>query len=165
MGVVARLLTAETCDRWVASSTHVIKVHQSGTIFRRWGAEALCKGRRSKAWKHFLHQSKCRFGLGWRQSGASGVAHHVPVRFYKGFICLSVPGRLACGLIPSFGVVEVGGSISEQCDLVMECWVKSALELDDNSFVIIIFRQVGELLKVVNIVINWVLGLVLAGSF
>ena len=93
------------------------------------------------------------------------VVHHIPVHFYKGFICLSVPGHLACSLIPSFGVVKVRGPISEQCDLVLECWVKSMSELDDDSFVVVIFHQVGELLEAVNIVINWILGLVPAGSF
>ena len=94
-----------------------------------------------------------------------GVAHHISVHFYKGFICLSVLGHLACSLVPSFGVIEVGGPISEQCDLVLECWVKSASELDDDSFVIVIFHQVGELLEAVNIVVNWILGLVPAGPF
>ena len=94
-----------------------------------------------------------------------GVAHHTSVCFHKGFICLSVPGHLACSLVPSFGVVEVGGPISKQCDLVLKCWIKSVSGLDDNSFVIIIFCQVGELLEVVNVVVNWVLGLVPAGPF
>ena len=162
---MARLLTAETCDHWVAFSMHLINVHQSGTIFQRWGAEALCRGGWSEAWKHFPHQSKCHFGLGQRWSGAYGVAHHTPVHFYKGFICLSVPGHLACSLVPSLRVLEVGGPISEQCDLVLECWVKSMSELDDDSFVIVIFHQVGELLEAVNIVVNWIFGLVPAGPF
>ena len=163
--IVARLPTAETHDHWVALSMHVINIHQSRTIFQRWGAEALCRGRWSKAWKHFLHQSKCHFRLEWRWSGAYGVAHHILVRFYKGFICLSVLGHLACSLVPSFGVIQVGGPISEQCDLVLECWIKSMSELDDDSFVIVIFCQVSELLEAVNIVINQILGLVPAGPF
>ena len=65
----------------------------------------------------------------------------------------------------AFGVIEVGGPISEQCNLVLECWVKSALEFDDDSFVVIIFHQVSELLEAVNIVVNWILGLVPAGPF
>ena len=79
------------------------------------------------------------------------------VHFYKGFVCLPVLGHLACGLIPSFRVIEVGGPISKQCNLVLECWVKSTLELDDDSFVVIIFHQVSEFLEAVNIVINWIL--------
>ena len=165
MSIVARLLTAETHDCWVAFSTHVINVHQSGTNFWRWGAEALCRGRWSKAQKHFLHWSEHCFRLGWRQSGAYGVTHHVSVHFYKGFICLSVPGHLACSLIPSFRVIEVGGPISEQCNLVLECWIKSMSELDDDSFLIIVFCQVSEPLEAVDIVINWILGLVPAGPF
>ena len=94
-----------------------------------------------------------------------GVAHHIPVRLHKGFICLSVPGHLACSFVPSFRVIKIWSPISKKCDLVLECWVKSMSELDDNSFVIVIFRQVGELLEAVNIVINWILGLVPAGSF
>ena len=93
------------------------------------------------------------------------VAHHMLVCFNKDFICLSVLGHLACGLIPSFGLIEVRDPISEQCDLVLECWVKSTSELDEDSFVIVIFCQIGELLEVVNIVINWILGLVPAGPF
>ena len=93
------------------------------------------------------------------------VAHHVLVHFYKGFICLSVPGHLACSIVPSLRVIKVGGPISEQCDLVLECWIKSVSELDDDSFLIVIFCQVGELLEAVNIVINWILGLVPAGPF
>ena len=165
MSIVARLLTVETHNHWVALSTHVINIHRSGTIFQRWGAEALCRGRWSKAWKHFPHCSKCCFGLGWRWSGAYGVVHHVSVHFYKGFIHLSVPGHLSCSLIPSLGVIEVRGPISKQCDLVLECWIKSTSELDDDSFVIIVFCQVGELLEVVNVVVNWILGLVPAGPF
>ena len=38
-------------------------------------------------------------------------------------------------------------------------------EIDDNSLVIIIFCKVNKLLEVVNIVVNWILGLVPAGSF
>ena len=125
----------------------------------------MCRDGWSEAWRHFLHQSECHFGLEWRQSGAYGVVHHVSVHFYKGFVCLSVLGHLACSLIPSFGVVKVRGPISEQCDLVLEGWIKSSLELDDDSFVIIIFCQVGELLEAVNIVVNWILGLVPAGPF
>ena len=91
--------------------------------------------------------------------------HHVLVYFYKGFVCLSVPGHLACGLVPSFGVVKVGSPIPKQCDLVLKCCIKSASELDDNSLVIITFHQVSELLEVVNVVVNGILGLVPAGSF
>ena len=91
--------------------------------------------------------------------------HHVSVHFYKGFIHLSVPGHLSCSLIPSFRVVKVGSPISKQCNLVLECWIKSMSELDDDSFVVVIFHQVSELLEAVNIVINWILGLVPAGSF
>ena len=165
MSIVARLPTVETHDRWVALSRHVINIHWSGTIFQRWGAEALCRGRWSEAWKHFLHQSECRFGLEQRQSGVYRVVHHISVRFYKGFIWLSVLGHLACSLVPSLGVIEVGGPISKQCDLVLECWIKSVSELGDNSFLIIIFCQVSELLEVVNIVVIWILGLVPAGPF
>ena len=144
---MARLLTAETHDCWVALSMHVINIHRSGTIFQGWGADTLCRGGWSKAWKHFPHWRKCYFGLGRRWSGAYGVAHHVSVHLYEGFVCPSVPGHLMCSLVPSFRVIEVGGPISKQCDLVLECWVKSTSELDDNSFVIVIFHQVGELLE------------------
>ena len=76
-----------------------------------------------------------------------------------------VPGHLVCGFVPSFGVIEIGRPIPKQCNLVLKCQIKSMSELDDNSLVIIIFHQVNELLEVVNIVINWILGLVPAGSF
>ena len=46
--------------------------------------------------------------------------------------------------------------VSEQSDLVLECWIKSTSKLDDNSFVIIVFCQVSELLEVVNVVVNCV---------
>ena len=115
------MLTAETHDRWVAFSTHVINIHQSGTIFQKWGAEALCRGRWSEALKHFPHRSECHFRLGQRWSRTYGVVHHVSVCFYKGFICLSVLGHLACSLIPSLGVIEVKGPISKQYNLVLEC--------------------------------------------
>ena len=125
----------------------------------------MCRGRWSKAWKHFLHQSECRFRLERRWTRVYRGVHHVSVHFHQGFICLSVPGHLACGLVPSFRVIEVGGPISKQCDLVLECWIKSASELDDNSFVIIVFCQVSELLEAVNVVVNWILALVPAGPF
>ena len=125
----------------------------------------MCRDRWSEAWKHFPHRSECHFRLGQRRSGAYGVVHHILVHFYKGFICLSVLGHLACSLVPSFRVIEVRGPISKQCNLVLECWIKSVSELDDNSFVIVIFCQVGELLEAVNIVVNWVLGLIPAGPF
>ena len=108
MSIVARLPTVETYDHWVALSMHVINIHQSGTIFWRWGAEALCRGRWSEAWKHFPHQSECCFGLGWRRSRAYGVVHHIPVHFYKGFVCPSVLGHLACGLIHPLGSSKSG---------------------------------------------------------
>ena len=134
MSIVARLLTVETHDCWVALSAHVINVHRSGTIFQRWGAEALCRGRWSEAWKHLPHQSKCHFGLGQRRSGACGVAHHVSVCFYKGFVCLSVLGHLVCGLIPSFGSSKLGAP-----SLSSATWFWSAgLSLHQNLMTIVL---------------------------
>ena len=79
------------------------------------------------------------------------VAHHILVCFYKGFICLSVPGHLVCSFIPSFRVVvEVQSPIPKQCDLVLKCWIKSSPELDDDSLVVVIFCQVSELLEAVK---------------
>ena len=54
---------------------------------------------------------------------------------------------------------------SKQCNLILECWVKSALEFDHNGFVIIILCKVYELLESVNVVVNRVLALVPAGAF
>ena len=122
--------------------------------------------------RHFLHFSITIFHIGVNVTldlGRGGVEHmELHIMFW--FISMkasfaSVPGHLVCGFIPSFGVIEVRCPISEQCNLVLECWVKSASELDDDSFVVIIFCQVSELLEAVNIVVNWILGLVPAGSF
>ena len=67
--------------------------------------------------------------------------------------------------IPSLQISEVQSAISKQCNLILECWVKSASEFDHNGLVIIILREVYELLESVNVVVNRVLALVPAGAF
>ena len=160
-------LAADSRSMWrLGCLFHACDQHPLGWgQFLKVKAGALHRGGQSEAWKHFLHRSKYHFRLGQRWSGAYGVAHHIPVCLHKGFICLPVPGHLACSFVPSFRVIEIWSPIPKQCHLVLKCWIKSVSELDDDSLVIIIFHKVNELLEVVNIVINQILGLISAGSF
>ena len=75
--------------------------------------------------------------------------------------CFLILKNPPSSFIPSFWISEVGGAISEQCNLILECWVKSTSEFDHDGLVIIILRKVYELLESVNVVVNWVLALVL----
>ena len=93
------------------------------------------------------------------------VMCHTSVCFYKGLVCFLVLENPPSGFIPSLRISEVQSTISEQCNLILECQVKSALEFDHNGLVIIIFRKVYELLELVNVVVNQVLALVPAGAF
>ena len=85
------------------------------------------------------------------------VACHTSVCFYEGLVCFLVLKYPPSSFIPSLQISKVQGPISEQCNLILECRVKSASEFDHNGLVIIILRKVYELLESVNVVINLVL--------
>ena len=93
------------------------------------------------------------------------VACHTSARFYEGLVCFLILKNPPSSFIPSLWISEVRGTISEQCNLILECWVKSTLEFDHDGLVIIILCKVYELLESVNVVINWVLALVPASAF
>ena len=93
------------------------------------------------------------------------VVCHTSACFYESLVCFLILKNPLSSFIPSLQISEVGGAISEQCNLILECWVESVSEFDHDGLVIIILHKVYELLKSVNVVINWVLALVLAGAF
>ena len=93
------------------------------------------------------------------------VACHTSARFYEGLVCFLILKNPPSSFIPSFWISKVRGTISEQHNLILECWVKSMLEFDHNGLVIVILRKVYEFLESVNVVIYWVLALVPAGTF
>ena len=93
------------------------------------------------------------------------AACHASVHFYEGLVCFLILKDPPRSFIPSLQISKVRGAISEQCNLILECWVKSASEFDHDGLVIIILHKVYELLKLVNVVINWVLALAPAGAF
>ena len=93
------------------------------------------------------------------------AAHHTSVCFYEGLVCFLVLKHSPSNFIPSLWISEVQSAISKQCNLILECWVKSPLESDHNGLIIVILRKVYELLESVNVVINQVLALVPAGAF
>ena len=90
---------------------------------------------------------------------------HASVRLHEGLFCFLVLKHLPSSFIPFLRISKVQSTISKQCNLILECWVKSASEFDHNGLVIIILRMVYELLELVNVVINWVLALIPAGAF
>ena len=98
-------------------------------------------------------------------SGVGAWLCHTSVCFYEGLVCFLVLKYPPSSFIPSLRISEVWSTISEQCKLILECWVKSVLEFDHNGLVIIILHKVYEFLELVNVVINWVLALVPAGTF
>ena len=93
------------------------------------------------------------------------VACHTSARFYKGLVCFLILKNPLSSFIPSLWISKVGGAISKQRSLILECWVESMSEFDHDGLVIIILHKVYELLESVNVVINWVLALVPAGAF
>ena len=93
------------------------------------------------------------------------VACHTSVCFYEGLVCFLVLEYSPSSFIPSFWISEVQSPVSEQCNLILECWVKSTSEFEHNGLVIIVLHKVYELLESVNVVINWVLALIPAGAF
>ena len=93
------------------------------------------------------------------------VVCHTSVHFYEGLICFLVLKYPMSSFIPSLRISEVQSAISEQCNLILECWVKSMSEFNHNGLVIVILRKVYEFLELVNVIINWVLALVPAGTF
>ena len=93
------------------------------------------------------------------------AACHASVCFYEGLVCFLVLKHSPSSFIPSLWISEVQSAISEQCNLILECWVKSPSEFDHNGLIIVILCEVYELLKLVNVVINQVLALVPAGAF
>ena len=93
------------------------------------------------------------------------VACHTSVRFYEGLVCFLVLKYPLSSFIPSLWISEVRSAISKQCNLILECQVKSTSEFDHNGLVIVILRKVYEFLESVNVIINWVLALVPADAF
>ena len=93
------------------------------------------------------------------------AACHTSVCFYEGLVCFFVLKHPPSGFIPSLQISEVRNTISKQRNLILECQVKSASEFDHNGLVIIILREVYELLESVNVGVNRVLALVPAGAF
>ena len=93
------------------------------------------------------------------------VAHHASACFYEGLVCFLVLKHPLSSFIPSLWISKVRSAISEQCNLILECWVKSTLEFDHNGLVIIVLHKVYELFELVNAVINWVFALIPAGAF
>ena len=93
------------------------------------------------------------------------AACHTSVCFYEGLVCFLVLKHSPSSFIPSFCISKVWSAISKQCNLILECRVKSQSEFDHDGLVIIILHKVYELLESVNVVVNWVLALVLAGAF
>ena len=93
------------------------------------------------------------------------VACYTSACFYEGLVCFLVLENPLSSFIPSLQISEVRGTISEQHNLILECWVKSVLEFDHDGLVIIILCKVYELLESVNVVVNWVLALVPTGAF
>ena len=93
------------------------------------------------------------------------AACHTSVCFYEGLVCFLVLKHPPSSFIPSLQISKVQSTISKQCNLILECWVKSASEFDHNGLVIIILHKVYELLESVNVVINWVFALIPAGAF
>ena len=79
------------------------------------------------------------------------------VCFYEGLVCFLVLKYPPSSFIPSLWISKVQSTISKQCNLILECQVKSTLEFDHNGLVIVILHEVYELLELVNVVINWVL--------
>ena len=79
------------------------------------------------------------------------VACHTSVRFYEGLVCFLVLKYPPSGFIPSLQISEVQSAISEQCNLILECRVKSMLEFDHNGLVIVILCKVYKLLELVNV--------------
>ena len=93
------------------------------------------------------------------------VACHTSAHFYEGLVCFLVLKYPPSSFIPSLQISKVQSAISEQCNLILECWVKSPLEFDHNGLIIVILHEVYELLELVNVAVNWVLALVPAGAF
>ena len=93
------------------------------------------------------------------------VACHASAHFYEGLVCFLVLKYPPSSFIPSLQISEVWSTISKQCDLILEHKVKSASEFDHDGLVIIILCEVYEFLESVNVVVNQVLALVLAGAF
>ena len=93
------------------------------------------------------------------------IACHTSACFYEGLVLVLVLENPPSSFIPSLQISEVQSAISEQRNLILECWVKSASEFDHDGLVIIILYKVYELLESVNVVIDQVLALVPAGAF
>jgi hypothetical protein len=70
-----------------------------------------------------------------------------------------------CSFVPSFQIIEVRCSISEQGDLVLKSRIEPSVEFDDNGFVVTIFRKVNQLLEAVDVVVNRIFGLIPPSPF
>ena len=81
------------------------------------------------------------------------VACHTSVNFYEGLVCFLVLKYPLSSFIPSLQISEVQSTISEQCNLILECQVKFTSEFDHNGFLSAILHKVYELLELVNVVV------------
>ena len=151
-GIMTRLPTSEANSGVATSPMCTVNIHRSGAILRRLGNQILCQSSR----KHLMCRNKDSSKFCGRWSGCVVVCH-TSVCFYEGLVCFFVLKYPPSSFIPSLQISNVQGPISEQCNLILECRVKSASEFDHNGLVIIILRKVYELLESVNVVINLVL--------
>ena len=159
-GVMTRLPTSEANSGVAASPMCTVNIYRSRAILWRSGNRVL----HWSNWKHLMCRDKDSSKFVGRWSGYM-VACHTSVCFYEGLVCFFVLKHPPSSFIPSLWIPEVQGPISKQCNSILECWVKSMLKFDHDGLVIIVLRKVYELLELVNVVINWVLGLVPAGAF
>ena len=157
---MTRLLTSEANSGVVASPMCTVNIHQSRATLRRSGNWILCQSSQ----KHLTCWDKDSSKFCGRWSGYM-AACHTSVRFYEGLVCFLVLKHSPSSFVPSLQISEVRSTISEQCNLILECWVKSPSEFNHNGLVIVILRKVYELLESVNVVINWVLALIPAVAF
>ena len=81
------------------------------------------------------------------------VVCHTSASFYEGLVCFLILKNPPSSFIPSFWISEVRGAISEQRNLILDCWVESVSDFNHNGLVVIILCKVYELLKLVNVVV------------
>ena len=130
---MTRLPTSEADSGVAASLMCTVNVHWSGAILRRSGNRTLHWSSR----KHLMCWNKYSSKFCGRWSGCMVVCH-TSVRFYEGLVCFLVLKYPLSSFIPSLWSSEVRSTISEQCNLILECRVKSASEFDHNGLVIVI---------------------------
>ena len=142
---MTRLLTLEANSGVVASPMCTVNIHWSRATLRGLGDQILCRSSQ----KHFTCQNKDSSKFCGRWSGYV-AACHTSVHFYEGLVCFLVLKHSPSSFIPSLQISEVWSAISKQCNLILECWVKSLSEFDHNGLIIVILHKVYELLESVN---------------